>query len=182
VQLRACLQPQFGESGDPGVAGVAVLLALGRFLSQYQLRYGLDAVVHCGPLEREPLGVEAPGIFAPGAGPVLAVLCFDSPGQLTTPNRVGASGVSAALATGARRLLARYPDVVWDDRRSSSCADGVGREALPGLWVGAGRPATALWSAYSSMRLREAAMLGAEIVSLLQTQTAATCRPEGLAA
>lgn len=158
--------------GAAGVAGAAVLLALGQLLARYELRHAVEIVISAGPPAPEP----CPARPVPPTGRLVAAVSFTGAGG-AAPLRVGASSVAPALAQGARRLLARYPAAVW---AGAECAPTT---RAPCLWVGGPPrppgeepgPATAEGAAPSPDRMREALMLGAEIVALLQAWAPGAC-------
>lgn len=179
VQLRARLDSEAAGDDEAGAAGLAVLLALGRLLSQHQLHHGLEVIAYSDAYSRAQAGVwAAPPPLIPST--LLATVSFEDPGQSLCLNQLSVCGVSAALSVGARRLLSRYPEVTWAELVDHSCGRDCVGCAWPRLRVGAGGVARALprdEPAYSPRRLREAVMLGAELVALLQGHTAASCRP-----
>lgn len=178
VQLSARL-----GGGAEGAAGLAVLMALGRLLAQHALRHGLELVAYGGARPAEVRAGPVRSATPQAAGPIVAALSFDDPGRPHGPNTLSAAGVSASLATGVRGLLVRYPEVLWCD--GPPWAPELADEVVPRVVVGGGGqggarldgPRGPLGEAQSPRRLREATILGAEIVALLQRYTAAACRP-----
>lgn len=167
VRLCARLDPGAAVA-DASAAGVAVLLALAQLLAQHRLRHSLEVVVWGGPPDQRAYG-EGPELpVAALWGALVARVSFTGPRPAGAQNSVGACCIAPALAADVRRLLDRYPQVIWaePERASLACA--------PGLWVGvapvaAGDP--------DALHLREAVMLGAEIVALLQSWSPHALKP-----
>ncbi|NTU78611.1 MAG: hypothetical protein HGA45_04275 [Chloroflexales bacterium] len=183
VVLCARLDTEAGAGdADESAASIAVLLALGRLLAQHHLRHGLDLVIYNGGGPRLTGGASCGTGQSVFLGCIVATVSFDGPGQAFAPNTVSAHAASPALAAGVRRLLGRYPEAVWADLPAGLDHSIFACDCVPGLAVGGAAPAPTIGLlAHSTHRLREAAMLGAEIVALLQYQTPASCRASALA-
>ncbi|MFQ3662617.1 MAG: M28 family peptidase [Chloroflexaceae bacterium] len=163
-------------------SGVAVLLALAEMLGAHHLGVGLEVVAFNGE-EYLPSGAaEYIRRRTADLDAIVALLNFDGVGQWLAPNGIALLEGSQAFADVLERLLQRYPGVVrmapW-------------LESDHGFFVLRGVPSVAFTAAVrqpldhtradtadwiSAPRLREAAMLGAEIVAALQGKPAAWTR------
>lgn len=169
-------------AGD-NAAGVAVLLSLAEILGAYSLDIGLELVAFNGE-EYLPLGVAE---YARRRGEafdlIVAVLNFDGVGQWLAPNSITLLEGSLAFEQVLRDLTGRYPGVVWvppwiESDHAIFAFRGVPSVALTTAArqpLDHSRADTADW--VSPARLREAALLGAEIIATLQrTKNAAWTR------
>ncbi len=169
-----------GASDNAG--GVAVLLALAEMLGAHHLGVGLEVVAFNGE-EYLPSGAaEYIRHRAADLDAIVALLNFDGVGQWLAPNGVTLLEGSQAFADVLEHLLRRYPGVV---RMAPWLESDHGFFALRGVpsvafTTAARQPLdhtradTADW--ISPPRLREAAMLGAEIVAALQGKNPAWTR------
>lgn len=192
-ESRVVLCAHFDTKVDtPGAAdnasGVAVLLALGRLLAQHRLRHGVELVAFNGE-EYLPLGDDAYlARRGGGLGQVVALINFDAVGLWLAPNSVAMLGAAEPFVQAVQRLALRHPGLVWappwvESNHGSFAARGVPCVAFtaaapPPLYHT--RADSERW--LSPARMREAALVGAEIVALLQHHDPAWARPEPHAA
>ncbi|MCS6880227.1 MAG: M28 family metallopeptidase [Oscillochloridaceae bacterium] len=170
-----------GASDNAG--GVAVLLALAEMLGAHQLSIGLEVVAFNGG-EYPPSGA-AEYIRQSSADleAVVAVLNFDGVGQWLAPNSIALIAGSPAFAEVLQQVLRRYPGVVRAAPWLESDHGFFAQRGVPAVAFSAAarqplehtRADTADW--VSPPRLREAAMLGAEIVAALRGKSPAWSRP-----
>ncbi len=165
-------------------AGVAVLLALAELLGAHHLAVGLELVAFNGE-EYLPSGAEE---YARRRGadfePIIAALNFDGVGQWLAPNSITLLAGSPAFEAALRGLIVRYPGVVWvapwiESDHAIFALRGVPSVAFTTAArqpLDHSRADTAEW--VSPARLREAAMLGAEIVATLQHKPASWTRAD----
>ena len=178
VLLCAHLDTKIDTPGAAdNAAGVAVLLALAEMLGAHHLGIGLEVVAFNG--EQYPPSGAAEYIRQSSADleAIVAVLNFDSVGQWLAPNSITLLEGSTAFAEALERLIRRYPGVVWVAPWMESAHGFFALRGVPGVAFSNvarqtpehTRADTVDW--ISPPRLREAAMLGAEIVAALQGKT-----------
>lgn len=187
VMLCAHFDTKIDTPGaSDNAAGVAVLLALAEMLGAHHLGIGLEVVAFNGE-EYLPAGA-AEYIRQSSADleAIVAVLNFDGVGQWLAPNSITLVDGSSAFAEVLERLMRRYPGVVWVAPWLESDHGFFALRGVPGVAFSAAdrqplehtHADTVDW--VSPFRLREAAMLGAEIVAALQGKHPAWTRaPRG---
>ncbi len=168
-------------------AGVAVLLALAEMLGAHHLGIGLEVVAFNGE-EYLPSGAaEYLRQSSADLEAIVAVLNFDGVGQWLAPNSITLVAGSPAFKALLEHLIRRYPGVVWVAPWLESDHGFFALRGVPGVafTTAARQPLdhtradTVDW--VSPPRLREAAMLGAEIVAALQGKSPAWTRaPRGI--
>lgn len=187
-ESRVVICAHFDSKVDtPGAAdnasGVAVMLALARMLAQHRLRHGVEVVAFNGE-EYLPLGDDA--YLAREGGTldqVVAAVNFDAVGLWLAPNSVAMLGAAPAFESAVRRLTQRHPGLVWAEPWVESNHATFAWRGVPSVAFTAASPPpvyhtrgdTEAW--ISPARLREAALVAAEIIALLQHQDQTWTRP-----
>lgn len=189
VILCAHFDTKIDEPGaSDNAGGVAVLLALAEMLGAHYLGIGLEVVAFNGGKYPPSGAAEYIRQFSADLEAIVAVLNFDGVGQWLAPNSITLVAGSPAFAETLDQVLRRYPGVVWAAPWLESDHGFFAQRGVPGVALSAAarqppdhtRADTADW--VSPPRLREAALLGAEIVAALQGKSPAWSRaPRGIA-
>lgn len=186
-ESRVIICAHFDTKVDtPGAAdnasGVAVLLALGRMLAQHRLRHGVELVAFNGE-EYLPLGDD---VYlkrrGESLGQVVALINFDAVGLWLAPNSLTMLGAAQPFEHAVREVAARHPGLVWAQPWIESNHSTFVWRGVPCVAFTAASPPpiyhtradTEAW--ISPARMREAALVGAEIVALLQQRDPAWTR------
>lgn len=188
-ESRVVICAHFDTKVDtPGAAdnasGVAVLLALGRMLAQHRLRHGVELIAFNGE-EYLPLGDDTYLAHASDSfEQVVAVLNFDAVGLWLAPNSIAMLGAAPPFESAVRELTPRHPGLVWAQPWVESNHTTFVWRGVPAVAFTAASPPPLYHTRSDSeewispARLREAALVGAEIVAMLQRYDPTWTRPE----